>query len=438
MSSKPNIILIGIDTLRYDHINSSGYSRKTTPNLETLAASGAVFKNCYSQAPNTTPSFMSVMTSLYPTFHGVTDIMNPLRGKGYRTYSLAPKTKTLAQILKQDGYHTAAFTDGANLYNKIGFDRGFDFYDMNLKIHDFQNDIFPDPIPKEEIFYWLNEFHKEPFFLFFHTFAVHNPWGVPKKYANMFGALADDELSGMISNKGAERQAGGISTYNRVAGALESDEKLSISSYEALYDGAINYVDNFIGELFSQLDKLKIFENSLIIVMSDHGEEFKDHGQFGHKQLYNEVLHVPLIIKLPGENKPYSIEQNVRLIDIMPTALDAAGIKTDIRIQGVSLLNSLNKNLNLTAIAENEIIGYSSQNTEYKYIYPRKNDYAYRVDELYDMNEDPKEKNNIALTNLSETERMFLLFGEELKKTNPELPDRGLLHILKSENYWPK
>lgn len=397
MKSKQNynVILIGIDTLRADHLGCYGYSRSTSPNIDAFAEEAVLFKNCFSQAPITAPSFMSIFTSRFPAYHGIIDNISPLAGG--RAYIADKRVPALAEVLRDNGYKTAAFTGGGNLYPKLGFDRGFDYYS-----HQARDFIDSDKcIPRDEIYYWLKEFRQKKFFLFFHTYAVHNPWYTPKYYWNRF----DSNYSGKIRlnkiftrpEKVRKLKTGPRkSIYLAYMDLTDPGDSADMEYLKSIYDGAIQYADDFFGNLIFKLHDLNLDQRTIIIFTSDHGEEFGDHGQVGHRQLYNELLHVPLIAKIPG--KPAAeINTIARSIDIFPTLLSALGIKINFSIQGVDLFSSASGSL--PAVADTEIYGQTIQNNLHKYIYPQYRPRRGRIDELYDLNRDPREKKNIALNN---------------------------------------
>lgn len=433
MSKNYNVILIGIDTLRADHLGIYGYNRPTSPHIDALARGGMLFRKCFSQAPFTAPSFMSLMTSRYPTYHGITNNFQPCGDNRARAYTLDPDIPTLASVLRENGYRTGAFADGGNMHGKIGFSRGFDYYgeprqdtiDESALANSSRAPVFHGPIPAKEIFLWLKEFKKENFFLFLHTYAVHSPWLVPMMYKEMFGSASryakDTSMSDLNSY---------ISFLKNTASEFKNGDKEALSDYIALYDGAIRYADDFVGKLISVLDTLGILDTTILIFTSDHGEEFFEHGALGHGQLYNELLHVPLIVKIPGFGRSETVSRQVRSIDIMPTILELTRIKAGIPMHGASLLDSRNEDHDRVVIAETEPVGYAVQKENTKHIY-----YAHArspkaesrgIGELYDVASDPGEKNNIAERDLNKVGEMFTVFENELHRLPLPRPKRTI------------
>ena len=421
MSKKYNVILIGIDALRADHLGCYGYPRPTSPNIDALANKGLRFENCFSQAPNTAPSFMSIMTSRYPSYHGVIDNIHPEGGTS-RMYVLDEEIPTIAQIVKRNGYSTAAFTDGANVWDEMGFGRGFDYYSMNWE---FRRLIRPagGSILTGEILYWLKEHSRDNFFLFFHTYAVHTPWFAPQNFRGLYGEGVDTIMVPPPP----------ITIYSKPKWAEpylhflhQVQDAKTLECYVNSYDGALRYVDDFIGKLVEFLDETKLLERTIIIFTSDHGEEFSEHGGLGHHQFYSELLHVPLIIKSPHFQEAQSVPHLVRSIDIFPTILELLGIKIGFPVHGVSLVPSLKKDADLVAAAEAEFLGWAVQAKDAKYICHQQKGSSR---ELYDLNTDPKETKNIADANPGKAAAMSEMRERELGRPALSLPKTRMLHF---------
>ena len=420
-----NVVLIGIDTLRADHLGCYGYKRDTSPNIDDLSKKGILFEKCFSQAPITSPSFMSIMTSLYPTYHGITSFIGPAGADG-RIYTLDPRIPTLAQVLKENNFQTGAFTDGGQLCKEMGFDRGFDTYSVNPNyFHSEEGNI-----QEHTVFEWLKKQKNDPFFLFFHSYAAHSPWMTPKSYWNLYGSDSRSHFS--IHDFLEDREILNLAQtdlyphfYRKVNKWVPAD----IEYVQALYDGGIRYLDTFIGRLLHILSELKADSETIVIVTSDHGEEFLDHGMLTHRQLYDELLHVPLIIRIPGEAEGERVAQLVRSIDIFPTILELLGISFKKPIHGISLADSAKNDLHLASIAETEYLGYSFRNAESKYIFPFYRSSKERFDELYNIQSDPREKKNIAMSELSRVEDMIDLYVRELHRENMLHPRRGIRYV---------
>lgn len=305
---RKNVILISMDAVRSDHLACYGYGRDTAPALDRLAQDGALFLNTISQAPYTLASHMSLLTGVFPTTHHVL----------HMTDALAPSIPTLAERLQERGWLTAAFTGGGLMDARYGYARGFDEY------HDR---IIPQEAPDvvgplwRRVGAWLDRNRGPEFFLFLHTYQVHSPYRAPAPWGTMFldkdAAWTKRSLEQFIG-------AGYIHKY----APLSEPERRNVI---ALYDGGIRYLDEgLIRPLVDELKRLSLYDDTLLIVTSDHGEEFFDHLTWGHSNtLYNELLKVPLIMKFPGEEfRGLRLAPQVRLVDIVPTVLDKMGLKS--------------------------------------------------------------------------------------------------------------
>ena len=217
------IILISLDTLRADHLGCYGYQRNTSPSIDAFARESIVFENAVVQSPWTLPSHMSIMTSLYPSFHGVTN----------KSSRLADEHTTLAELLQESGYQTAAFTDGGLVSGEFGFNQGFDVYeDEWIGIANI--------LPKAEK--WLDNNASKPFFLFIHCYDIHEPYNPPPPYNSIFH---DFTYSGHLVPSST------ILTAARKGQVTVTNEDLR--HFIALYDGGIRYTDEKIGEFLSYL-----------------------------------------------------------------------------------------------------------------------------------------------------------------------------------------
>jgi arylsulfatase A-like enzyme len=311
-SHQPNVVLISLDTLRMDHMSLYGYGRLTTPNLDKLAHSGVYFKNAISASSWSIPSHMSLMTSLLPSTHGLTVPPDGLR-RGERPFALAREHMTLAKVLRAAGYETAAFTGGDTLSALWGFGNGFDLYDEHLGL------LTPSSTSRVDA--WLTSPHDRPFFLFLHTFEIHGPYN-----RDAFGGqLPDDPICNAPPCPG-------------VVGLRDGNI--------AAYDRDIQHADEYFGRLVDRLRGLGLYQNTVIVVFSDHGEDFGDHdptvvGEMHGNSLYDELLRVPLIVA-EGDHPPFragrALTPSVHLIDVMPTVLGLVKIQPPTEIQGRSLV----------------------------------------------------------------------------------------------------
>ncbi|MBN1268176.1 MAG: sulfatase [Kiritimatiellae bacterium] len=318
-----NLIFISIDTLRADRLGCYGYERETSPNLDAFSERCIVFSRAYSHSPKTTCSHMTMFTALYPTVHDIH--MFDLR-RGAVPYRLDEKIKTLAEHLAARGFYNAAFSGGGHVSAEYGFDRGFeDRYNIDDRW--------------KRVAQWIKEHHRRKFFLFLHTYAVHDPYLPPEPYYSMFNP----------GYQGGIKPVGALDWHHQSAvfwKNVDEDSPEDIKQLNALYDGAVRFMDEkMMKPLLDLLHARKLMDRTIIVFTSDHGEEFKEHGGFKHELVYEEILHVPLMIYLPPAlaaevNPPKKIDTRVGLIDLMPTLLDLLGIPYDEEeIQGMPLFD---------------------------------------------------------------------------------------------------
>jgi arylsulfatase A-like enzyme/Tfp pilus assembly protein PilF len=290
----PNVFLITIDTLRADHVHCYGYQRVETPAMDALAKDGFRFAQAFTPSPITNTSHTSILTGLLPGRHGVTDFAVPLLSSHV----------TMAEVLHKQGYHTAAFIGAVILDSRTlapGLDRGFDFYD-NFPEHSTTKSRWGRVerrglVVVQHAEAWLNTHPNDAHFVWVHLYDPHDPYEPPAPYSQ---------------------------TYK-----------------DHLYDGEIAYADSAFGTFVGYLKKHGMYENSVIVVVGDHGEGLGEHHEDTHGIfLYDSTTHVPLIIKLPAgseHSKAKVVEAQVRTTDILPTVLDVVGAPDLLDKDGESL-----------------------------------------------------------------------------------------------------
>jgi choline-sulfatase len=361
MSYFSNIFLIVIDSLRFDHLGCYGYHRETSPAIDKIAGEGITFDRAISQSSWTKPSVASLLTSTYPEIHGVKSIKDRL--STHETF--------LPTILKKFGYVTGCIQTNPFLSSESGFNQDFDFY---LELFDKVPGMYKPRINEaiNAVCDWLDQFTHNRFFLYLHVLDTHNPYTPPKEF-NRFGDTEQD-----------------------------------------LFDGEVRFVDYYIGLIRCYLALKGLQEKTLFIITSDHGEEFGEHGHRYHaKHLYEEVLRVPLIFSSPALiPSGLSIPTQVRSIDILPTILELLGIPPLAKHQGESLLPLLKlaptpARPAISQIGEEncatrktEVVALTTEN--YKLIWNKKND----AKELYHLQRDPREENNIAYEEKEKTQEL--------------------------------
>lgn len=398
--AKPNVIVVTIDTLRPDHLGCYGSKLSDTPNIDALARAAARFTEAYTPVPITLPAHTAIFTGSYPMATGMHDF------SGNR---LPPNSVTLARVLREHGYTTAAFIGSAVLDSRFGLNQGFETYfdyfdfsrldETNLDQMERRGDLVAD-----EALGWLKVNPRQPFFLWVHLYDPHHPYTPPEPYATRFRAHP--------------------------------------------YDGEIAFADTQFGRLVSFLKDRGLFSSSVVVLAGDHGEGLGEHGEKTHGFfIYNSTLHVPLLIKLPGA-APRVMADEVSLVDVMPTVLQALGLPIPASVQGRSLLGQV---LGRPSSSASQLYAESylpllhfrwSQLRSFlwhglKYIdAPRP--------ELYDTRADPKELKNLFKERQSLAHELHDRLYSAMRRYTPtvasgegekELTDPALLERLKSLGY---
>ena len=410
-----NLILLTIDCLRADHLSCLGYSKPTTPNLDNLASDNVLFTQEISVGPGTPTSFKTMFTSTYPLMHD---------GKLHITDSIT----TLAQVLKEHGYRTAAFHTNPWISSFYGYDKGFDTFDDGIqkwkfesrmskpkalvervigktgRLHEIISKIYTTLLMSSYIskaealnkkaLSWLRG-NTNNFFLWIHYMDVHEPYLPPSRLAS---PLKTYRISGLHAK------------VRHSPGSLSPRE---VNNLIGLYDAEITYVDKQISSLLSRLKQSNVLDDTFVIITADHGQQLLERGRHGHgRDLYDELVHIPLIIAGPGL-KSSVISQQTSNLDLAPTILDILKVEKPKAFLGNSLLPLINGNEtkagNSAAISEADTVTgiarirprikpqldtnhrmTSLRTGKWKYIYT-----AGRQDELYDLEDDPKETKNI-------------------------------------------
>ena len=376
---RPNVVLVSIDSLRADHLGAHGYPRPTSPRLDRLAAEGVAFDAAWSTTTWTLPSHVSLLTSLYPEVHGVSE-------DGIR---MTEGQTLLSEALRGAGYRTAAFVSAPFLNRLYGFDQGFDLYDdvtIPLRRHRESHQGSTGPALHGAIVRWLREEPAQPFFLFLHYWDVHFDYEPPAAFVAPFdpGYRGGAEFRNFEKNRAIH------------PGMAPRD----LERLVALYDGEIAFTDHHLGLLFDELDRLGLYDDSLIVVTSDHGDEFFEHGAKGHmKNLFETTLRVPLLVRFPrGEAAGTRVVEPVSLVDVAPTVLDAARVPRPPAFGGESLLPVVAGEARRRArplFASLYGQAWAVRQGDLKLIRTEAEDGAVR-EELYDLAADPAEAHDLA------------------------------------------
>ena len=389
-----NVVVVTIDTLRPDHLQCYGYSKIETPAIDSIAQSGVLFENAVTQTPLTPPSHASIFTGLYPTKHHV-------RNTG--GFVLQPSSTTLATVLKQQGWDTAAFVSSAVLKKQFGLNQGFAVYDDQMPKPGNGRDFLEDPERAagptiDRAVQWLEGQSGKPYFLWVHLYDPHMPYRPPAPFREQY--------------KGRP------------------------------YDGEIAYADHELSRLFDSVHKKS--DQTLIAVLSDHGESLGEHGEYSHGIfLYDATLRIAFMMSGPGIPAGKRVQNQARTIDLLPTLLELMGGQASGAVQGASLTPSFAGKEAQTAISYGETLypkinmGWAElraiRTNRWKYIRAPK-------PELYDLAQDPAEKANIIQSHASEVQKFEAQLktvmgndGTEKIETTPV--DQHTMDQLKSLGY---
>jgi arylsulfatase A-like enzyme len=325
----PNVVVILIDTLRADRLSINGYARPTTPNLDRWAGERAInFAAAIAPAPWTLPSHVSLFTGLDAIVHG----SNHTRGA-------PPGLDMLAERLRRAGYTTRAVTGGVFLHPRFGFDQGFDSFRYWPSDLD-QGDEIADGT--ERALSVIDELADRPFFLFFHTYEVHKPYHEREPY---FSAHFDGDASDLrlkVERAPSTEANGFIDQRSFWIADAAGEHELGAADQpylDALYDGGVHFADAHVGRILDRIEALRSRRDTLVIVTSDHGEALGDRGLASHAYLWDFNLRIPLMVSLPdGGHAGRTVDRQVRLIDVLPTILDVAGIAPVGAVDGRSLV----------------------------------------------------------------------------------------------------
>ena len=396
-----NVILITIETLLPSHLSLYGYNKKTSPEIDKFAQESIIFLNAISTAPSTCPSIAAIMTSKYPSFHGMI--------KNSQSYFPQENT-TLAEILKKHEYQTAAFVGNFILRKEKGLNKGFQVYDDTYPQEEKVRHL-PERIASslsDAAINWISQHYKKKFFLWLHYQDPHGPYTPPYPYNKKFSInLYTGNTKIKLLNKDDDSGWGGIPWYQQIEG--KQDARFYISQY----DGEILYLDHHIGRLINVIKKLKLDKKTLIIITADHGEALDNaHGYyFSHENgLTDDQIKVPLIIKFPGCEKIQKIIKDpVSTINIMPTILDIIGVSTPSNLQGKNLFKSRRNYV----FGENHLgtQNFSIRMDHFKLIYRDKKK------NFYDLLKDPIESKNIYNPQNKNCEKMENILIEYIEKT---------------------
>ncbi|MDB4433272.1 sulfatase-like hydrolase/transferase [bacterium] len=430
---QPSVVLVSLDTLGARHLGAFENLSEVSPFLDALLERSFSFRRAFAQFPNTLSSHASLLAGLYPKNH------HTYKGERHKF-----QAESLATVLARQGYLTAAVTENGFVGSAFGFDRGFDFFSdgPGYERPRFGGNASATFATAAE---WLERYGRDTrFFLFVHTYEVHTPYLIRDVEAAGIAQRVNPDLT-TEQGKGFLFYDGGMSKAHN-AGWITMPPSV-VEVFRALYSAEINYLDRSLAELMERIDGLALPEPPLLVVTSDHGEEFNEHGKLGHgKTLYNPALHVPLAFHWEGRIEPGTSDSPVQLIDVMPTLLDLAGLPRGENLDGASLAPLLrgeaHGGASRPAFAEADPGRLAVQTERFKLISSN----APPLEELYDLEADPEESRNVASEFPEALERLRALIAAyaadmsrgDREQDAPALPlDEGTRERLRALGYLP-
>lgn len=423
-----NVVLIVLDTLRADHLGTYGYERPTSPEIDRLGREGVVFEHAVAQGPWTKPSVVSLLTGRYAHEHGVRAEHD----------ALGADVDTLTRTLQSHGFHTAAFTSNPWVTPEFGFDNGFDHFFQSARMSGVQmtlafglvsrlqtqlrragasvklTDLLRDPVehyPSNverdrtlvgELLEWLEDHHSKRFFAYAHLIGPHSPYRPPEEYARLFRDPSWDPESILTVPPPRARS---------IFVPAEPLDETSRQMLIAQYDAAIAFTDALVGEIRRGLEELNLLDDTLLIITSDHGEEFYEHGSWAHwHALYDEAIRVPLIIRLPSALQPSRRSDPAMLVDVYPTVGGLLGL--DLAEKPLDGENLFGASVAARSVVYSDYAHYlgatyrsrMALQAGLKLIETEDEARDESLDELYDRHNDPTEQTNLLKQASGDTE----------------------------------
>jgi arylsulfatase A-like enzyme len=336
--SQPNVLLIVLDAVRKDHLSCYGHDRETTPNLDRLASEGTRYEQAIAAAPWTPPSHASMFTGQYPSGHGVFS----------GSPRLATDVPTVAELLSGAGYATFGFSNSHHTSAKHDFDRGFDYYHDILELPRFMDRMYEPSLDfatyalrwllfdDDDSYYQLRKLKQkirgedDPFFGFINLNTAHSPYDPPERYTGFvdefdrWDEVDEENVRSLVRNGGYEFMLDRRS-------ATDAEWEL----VKRKYDSEIRYMDALLGKFFDFLGEEGYYDETLILVTTDHGEHFGEHGLAYHQfSLFEELVNVPLVVKRPEQHSGGATDELRSLVDIAPTIATAAGVDPPESVRG--------------------------------------------------------------------------------------------------------
>ena len=400
-ATAPNVLLVLIDTLRADKLGCYGNDLGLTPRIDGFARESFVFEYAFSHAPWTLPSVSSLLTSTYPVRHGA-------GGRYPEITDLASDVRTLAECFYDQGYRTGAIVNVLWLAPKFGMDRGFEDYDFlppreGQRVQRLASEVTDRAVA------WMSRAEEEsdrPFFFMVHYFDPHLTYDPPESFRRKFASAADHEKDPKLFGTEGDM----LKLRRGQVGARD----LPIDRLERLYNGEVAYTDEQVGRLLDAMRSRGLDKSTIVVFTADHGEEFLDHGGFEHGHTnYDELIHVPLMLRYPQAVKPGGTRATVGHIDVGPTLLALAGFEKDPAFQGRSLepLMFGEDRRDRMVLTQGNMWGpalESLRNGGYKLIIKRIGGV-----ELYDVGADPHERKDLSA--VARHQRKSVAMSEDLR-----------------------
>ena len=403
--SGPNVILFSIETLRRDHLSLYGYGRQTSPFLEELAREAIVFEDAYSQSSWTRPSVTTMLTGLYPSQHGAIASLD----------RLPDSLVLLSEVFRQRGHETAAFcTCELVRQPAFNYDQGFDLF--------VDEGLYPLGRVRKDIVEWLDSEKPRPFFMFVHSYDPHAPYAAPGRFRDVF----DPEYTGQLADAEPLRDR----ELRKVRGLTSRD----VDYVRARYDGEILYTDTVLRQLASDLKDRGLWDNTLLVITADHGEELYEHHDWGHgRNLLPEKLRVPLLLKLPDQaHGGIRVRGLCSGVDLAPTIMETAGIPVPEHLSGINLLEHVETTGETgrkyhyaefwtSRVTDIESARYETVDThyaviseQYEYILKQFSD-GRKQEFLYDLEADPTAQDDVAGSRTEVLEKFASLVRERYR-----------------------
>jgi arylsulfatase A-like enzyme len=393
-----NVIIVAFDALQTSHVSAYNYTLKTTPNIDSFAKDSFLFENAISPASWTVPTYVSWFTSLYPSEHKIVNKFSvyepPNNTIIANLKNLTPDAITLAQIMKENRYATVGFTGDAGARGSQGNNIGFDIYvDTPAGFNGFDYSV---PLAID----WIKNNTNKKFFMFLHGYDSHGQYNLKNFTKKFVDFNYTGKFTGTVQQQAALREEGLANGYVDIT----PDD---VRFWRAWYDEKIYDADERFGIFMNALQQQGILDKTIIIVAVDHGTEFYEHKRFDHGHtLYQELIHVPLIIWAPNFRGTKVVTSQVSTLDIMPTILQLVNIQPNdtvkTQIKGLSLLPAMQgKDVSRDVYSETDYRLFTHKRAiissdGWKFIWTlAESPNTTNVKELYNLNDDPQEKNNL-------------------------------------------